>query len=229
MFRVLFTGGGTGGHIYPLAAVAEELQDIAKSRNLTLDFRYFGAPDIFAPVLNEAGIRVEKIFSAKIRRYFDPRNIFDIPKFFLAIIQLLWKIFWFMPDVVFSKGGPGALPVVLVARFYRIPILIHESDTIPGLTNRISAKFARRIAISFSSAASYFKKEAVVTGNPMIRKLLAGSEMEQSAAKKALGFSPDLPLIFFIGASSGATRINDFVLDILPELLPGFQVLHQTE
>lgn len=226
MLRILFTGGGTGGHITPILAVIEELKLIAKNKNINLDLRYFGVPGNFEFILEKEGIMVSKILGGKLRRYFDLRNLMDIPKFFLSIFQLLWMVLWFMPDVLFSKGGPGALVVVLVSRFYRIPVIIHESDAIPGLTNQISGRYAQRIAISFPSAADYFSRNIALVGNP-IRRSLFDNPPDQKTAKIGFNFSPDKPLILFIGGSQGATRINDFVLNSLRDLVKDFQILHQ--
>lgn len=225
--RILFTGGGTGGHITPLISVAVELQKFASQKNIELDLRYFGAPEAYENLLEMNGIAVSKIASSKWRRYFDLRNFIDIPKFIIGFFQALWRVFWFMPDVCFSKGGPGALPVVLTCAFYRVPLMIHESDTIPGLANKISSGYAKRIALSFASAEDYFKGNVVVTGTP-IRHELLGEALEQGIAKRFFGFDPEKPVIFVISGSQGATRINDFVLDAAPELVKAFQILHQT-
>ncbi len=224
--RILLTGGGTGGHIYPLLAVGEELRDIAEKKNIDISLDYFGAPGIYESFLEGDGIRVSKIIGGKWRRYFDLRNLIDIPKFFLSIFQLLWKMLRLMPNVLFSKGGTGALAVVLVARFYRIPVIIHESDTVPGLSNLFSRRFAARIAISFPSAAEYFSGNVALVGNPIRNSLLLTSA-DQKTAKQNLGFIPADPLILFLGGSQGATRINDFVLNNLRDFVKEFQILSQ--
>ena len=227
MLRILFTGGGTGGHITPLISVAVELQKFASQKNLELDFRYFCSPEAYENLLEMNGITVSKIASSKWRRYFDLRNFMDIPKFIIGFCEALWRVFWFMPDVCFSKGGSGALPVVLTCAFYRVPLIIHESDTIPGLANRISGGYAKRIALSFDSAKDFFKGNAVVTGTP-IRHELLGEALEKGTAKQIFGFDPEKPVIFIISGSQGAVRINDFMLDAAPELVKEFQILHQT-
>ncbi len=229
MLRILLTGGGTGGHIYPIVAVTDELRNIAQEKNIAIELLYLGAPGDFARILTDNGIAVSKILDSKWRRYFDLRNITDIPKFFLSCFQAVWKIFWIMPDVLFSKGGPGSLPVILACRFYRIPVFIHESDTIPGLSNRLGSRFASWIGLAFESAKDAFKVKAVVevVGNPIRRSLL--SKLDNPAAlKRALGFNENLPLLLILGSSQGASRINDFILDSLPLLLGDTQLLHQT-
>ncbi len=233
MLRILFTGGGTGGHIYPIIAVTEELQMIVGQSKL--DLRYFGAAGPYRNLLETNGIKVSKILSAKLRRYFDLRNFFDIPILLpLSIIQAFWKVFWFMPDVLFSKGGPGSLPVVLAAKFYRVRIIIHDSDSIMGLANRIASRWADRIAVSFDSTAKALFEDAklagkvTLVGNPIRRSLISGDILDSQTAKKIFGFNPEKPVILVIGGSQGAVKINDFMLEIAEELIKDCQVLHQT-
>jgi len=228
--RVLLTGGGTGGHIYPLIAVAAELQMTASQSGLDLRLRYLGSAGSYRRVLQDNGIKVGKIWSSKLRRYFSFKNFIDFPKFGLSLIQALFKVLWLMPDVVFSKGGPSALAVVLAARFYRIPVIIHESDARPGLTNLITARYARVVTTAFPEAKAYFRRvrgEIVNVGNP-VRRYLLSEEISQTWAKSFLGFDPNLPLILVLGGSQGSERINNFILGILPSLLGLSQVLHQT-
>src|SRR3989338_9754748 len=228
--RVLLTGGGTGGHIYPLIAVAAELQMTASQSGLDLRLRYLGSAGSYRRVLQDNGIKVGKIWSSKLRRYFSFKNFIDFPKFGLSLIQALFKVLWLMPDVVFSKGGPSALAVVLAARFYRIPVIIHESDARPGLTNLITARYARVVTTAFPEAKVYFRRvrgEIVNVGNP-VRRYLLSEEISQTWAKSFLGFDPNLPLILVLGGSQGSERINNFILGILPSLLGLIQVLHQT-
>lgn len=227
-FRVLVTGGGSGGHIYPLVSVITELQILAAQEGVNLEIRYLGVVGPYEGLLLENGVRVQKILSSKLRRYFSLANIIDGPKFIISFLQALWKMLWFMPDIVFTKGGPGALAVVFVARLYRIPVILHESDTVPGVSNLITAKYAEAIVVSFSSTAEYFGgKETITVGNP-IRRYLFGEPLTQSKAKLFLGFDSNSPLVLILGGSQGAVRINDFVLDNLPGLLQITQVFHQT-
>lgn len=225
--RILLTGGGTGGHIYPLVAVKEQIEEELEKRGETAEFRYFGDPGSYEYHLSTNDIIVVKIASSKLRRYFSLLNFFDVFKFFFGVIQSLWKIYWFMPDVVFSKGGPGALAILLVCRFYQIPIVVHESDSIPGLTNKISAKFAKKIEIAFSSAQEYFpqKKEVNLVGNPVRESLLKESDKE--TAKLGFGFDHKKPMVLILGGSQGAERINNFILESLELLATKFQILHQ--
>ncbi len=225
--RILFTGGGTGGHIYPILAVAAKLREWALRNGFQADFRYFGQPGSYAGMLAAQEIRISHIPSSKLRRYFSLLNIVDFFKFFAGFFQGLWKLYWFMPDVVFSKGGPGALSIVLASRFYFIPLAIHESDTVPGLSNSISARFAKVIDVAFSSAVPYFKKPGgrlVIVGNPVRQEFLTRVSSEE--AKRTFGLDPEKPVVLFLAGSQGSNRMNDFVIGNLESLLLKFQVIH---
>jgi len=226
--RIALAGGGSGGHIYPLIAVVEKLERISVEKSLLMEIRYFGPNDMFRPVLEDAGVKISTVFAGKIRRYFSFFNLIDIPKIAIGFVQALFKMYWFMPDVLFSKGGSGAFPVVLAAWFYRIPVIIHDSDAQPGLNNLFSARLAKRIAVSFEKALSYFDaKKTACVGNP-IRSFLLSDKPEQKFAKEKLGFDPEKPVVLFWGGSQGAKRINDLVITDLKDLIKETQVLHQT-
>lgn len=231
--KVILTGGGTGGHIFPLIAVAQELKKQTTELGIALDMRYFGSAREYAQEIVENNIEFVPIISSKLRRYWSPANLIDIPKFFLSLLQLLWKIFWFMPDVIFSKGGPGALAVVLAGKFYLIPVVIHESDSVPGLTNKISDFLAKKIFLSFSSASDYFKsKDIEIIGNPVRPFLLTPTEPfneknKKNQALKGFGFNPNEKTVLILGGSQGAEKLNNFVLEGLEPLLQQFQILHQ--
>lgn len=235
-FRILFTGGGTGGHIFPLLAVAQELKKQTASERLNLDMRYFGAAYQYAEAITANDMAFVPIFSSKLRRYWSALNILDAFKFALSIPQLLWKIFWFMPDAIFSKGGPGALATVLVGKFYGIPIIIHESDSVPGLTNSLSGRLAKKIFLAFDSASGYFKnRNTEVVGNPVRQSLLdqkyslgADEDSAKISARKEFSLTAEAPLILVLGGSQGAEKLNDFIFENLDQLLGDFQIIHQT-
>jgi len=227
--RVVLAGGGSGGHIYPLLGVVEALREVAPEKHIFPSLYYVGPKGEEVQVLEAAKISIKFIAGGKWRRYAALQNIVDIPRFFVSIIQSLWKLFWIMPDVIFSKGGSGALPVVMAGWFYRIPILIHESDIIPGVSNAISGKFATRVAVSFEKAKFYFpQKKTAVTGSPIRPSLLKGGIVSPQDAKEELGFDPKQRLLLVLGGSQGAQAINDFVVTNLEQLTEIFQVFHQT-
>ena len=224
MTKILLTGGGSGGHVYPLLAVSDMLKIIGGD---IVDISYMGPVSPLNDEFLKREIPIKKIWGSKVRRYASFQNVLDVPKFILSIFQAIVKMYFIMPDVVFSKGGTGALPVILAARFYFIPIIIHESDSIPGLTNRISGRFAKRIGISFPEAVDYFDGTKVaLVGNP-VRPELFQNPIDKKDAKEQLGFSRDVPLIFVVGGSLGAVRVNEFIISSLKDILETYQVLHQ--
>lgn len=228
-FRILLTGGGSGGHVYPLIAVAEHLKILTAKRGVFLEIHYLGpfskANSFF---FTDPEIKIHHLTAAKIRRYFSLANLLDIPKFFWSVIEAWFKVFWLMPDIIFSKGGPGALAVVFAGWFYRIPIVIHESDSVPGITNIVSSRFAKRIAVAFERAKNYFDpKKTAWIGNP-VRKELLESRLTEEAAKEYLGFNQKDPLVLILGGSQGAQKLNEFILTNLENLIQETQILHQT-
>ncbi len=225
---MVLAGGGTGGHVYPTLAVLDVLRDRFNEAGLPHEITRMGPRDGYEPLFESRGVVMSPIIAGKLRRYASIMNIIDAPKFFIGLLQALWKLYVIMPDVIFSKGGTGALPVVIAGWFYRIPIAIHESDAKPGLTNLFSARFARKIFLSFPDAAPYFDPgRTTVTGAPVRAKLL-GVLTAKLVAKETLGFSGGQPLLLVLGGSQGSARINDFMLANLTTVIKETQVLHQT-
>lgn len=227
-FLIVFTGGGSGGHVYPLLAISEALQKKLAVLNAPYEFFYMGPKDAYAALLERQGMTMRPIIAGKLRRYLSILNIIDIPKFAIGFVQALWNLYFIMPDFVFSKGGTGSLGVVIAAWFYRIPVAFHESDAQPGLNNLLSAYFARNIFVSFDRAAQYFNPAITkVTGAPLRNDLLVGRTTKE-LAKENLGFDPAKPLTLILGGSQGAVRINDFIVENLEQMILMTQVLHQT-
>lgn len=231
--KIMLTGGGTAGHLNPLLAVSSAIRKIGNEKNISIRLSYIGCPGrYYAKKFKESRIPVKKIFSSKIRRYASLKNIWEIPKFIIGIAQSLWYVFREMPDIVVSKGGPGSLAPVIAARFYSIPVAIHESDAVPSRTTKFSAKFAKKIFLSFKEAETGLspseRERCEVVGNPL-REFLTKDFPNKAEAKKKLGFNPEKPLLLILGGSQGARRINNLVTASLPELLGfGIQILHQT-
>ncbi|MFH1894627.1 MAG: UDP-N-acetylglucosamine--N-acetylmuramyl-(pentapeptide) pyrophosphoryl-undecaprenol N-acetylglucosamine transferase [Patescibacteria group bacterium] len=228
--KILFTGGGTAGHIMPLVAVAREIRKIYPKGDLK--FSYLGPKDNFGSLLlSQEGIKIKGIFAGKIRRYFSPKtffqNIFDVLfKIPLGIIQSFFYIFFSAPDIIFSKGGYGALPATISGWLLRVPIFLQESDIIPGQTNRFLSKFAMEIFVSFpvKKIEHLPKNKMIFAGNPTRRELLEGSQKE---AKEFFKLTLEKPVVLILGGSQGSQRINYMLLEILPELLSDFEIIHQ--
>lgn len=225
--RILFTGGGTGGHLFPVIAVAREVKRLAEEKRiLDIQLYYIGPDDFASAELQEEDIHSFAVWSGKARRYFSLKNIADTLKLAAGILRALWKLFVIMPDVIFSKGGYGAIPTLTAGRIFRIPIIIHDSDAVPGVVSRWSAKFAKRIAVSYASAGAFFPLEkTALTGTPIRKRALGGNPDE---ARELLGVYSKDPVLFFIGGSQGAQKINDALIGILPELLKKYEVIHHT-
>jgi UDP-N-acetylglucosamine--N-acetylmuramyl-(pentapeptide) pyrophosphoryl-undecaprenol N-acetylglucosamine transferase len=224
MKRIVLVGGGSGGHFYPLIAVAEQLNNV-KAGGFPLELYYMGPEPYNKAVLDEQGIRFVSCPSGKKRKYFSLLNYLDIFKVIYGFFVAIVKLYIIYPDVIFSKGSYTSVPVTVAGYLLRIPIVIHESDSKPGSANKLAARFARYIAISFDEAAKYFpNKKIALTGIPL------RNELTQNVADPiaALGLPSERPIIFVTGGSFGAERLNNLILDSLDELLPNYTIFHQT-
>lgn len=225
--RIILTGGGTGGHFYPLIAVADAVYNQAEEKKLLdeLDL-YYLAPDPYnQEVLDEHDISFRSISAGKLRTHFSVKNFLDLFKTAWGVLKALWTVFVIYPDVVFAKGGYVSFPVLVAARILRIPVMIHESDSVPGRVNRWAGSFASQIAVSFPQAIEYFPDEKVaLTGNPIRAEI---ADPSQEGAREYLDMKEDIPIIFVIGGSQGSETINSVVLEALPKLLESYYVIHQ--
>ncbi len=225
--KIVLLGGGTGGHFYPLMAVARSLRDIAEEEHIvSLDLVLMGDKPFDPDVMREESVSFEMIPAGKIRRYFSFLNFTDSIKTLRGIFRALWRFTLHPPDIIFSKGGYDAFPVLVAARLYRIPVMIHESDAVPGVVNTWAATFARRIGVSFPEAAKYFPPDKVaLVGNPIRPGILGGSSDE---AYDIFNLETGVPIVFILGGSQGAQKINDIILSTLPELVEKVQIIHST-
>ncbi|HPN89357.1 MAG TPA: glycosyltransferase, partial [Candidatus Paceibacterota bacterium] len=155
--KILFTGGGTGGHFYPVIAVAEEVKRICTEQKIVAPELYFMSDKPYNErALSDNGLKFVPVQAGKIRRYFSLMNFFDVFKTIFGSIRAIFTLFSIYPDVVFGKGGYASFPGLLAARLLRIPVVIHESDSHPGRVTLWAGKFAKRIAVSYPEAAKYF-------------------------------------------------------------------------
>lgn len=228
--KIVFTGGGSGGHFYPIIAIAEALEDLVREEHLIEPELYYFAPAPFdEKALFENNIAFVRIPAGKMRRYAAFQNITDLFVTATGVLTAVLALFRLYPDIVVSKGGYASVPTILAAWILRIPIIIHESDAKPGRANLLAARFAAKIAISFDSAAKYFPEDVqdriARTGIP-IRKALMRVETE--GAQQYLGLERDLPTILILGGSQGAVKINETVLSSIAGLIAFANVIHQT-
>lgn len=208
----------------PIVAVADKLKKLLEQAGEKPEFLLVSNESFFNIAASNAGIPIKNIKAYKIRRYWSSKNITEIINLPIGFFQSIWNVYQFMPDVVFSKGGFVSLPVVAAAWIFRLPIIIHESDSVPGLANRLAAIMADKIAISFKdSNHSFSAKKIVFTGNPMRAEILNG---DRAAAFGHFGLKTDLPVMLAVGGSQGSQKINDILLETFPNLAPKVQIIH---
>lgn len=225
--KIVLAGGGSGGHFYPLIAVAQELNAIADARNLVKpELHYLANTPYDEALLYENDIEYHHVSAGKIRKYVSLKNATDFFKTLVGLPTALHILFKIYPDVVFSKGGYPSVPVVFAARLLRIPVFIHESDAVPGRANLWAGKFAARVAISYPEAALQFphKERVAYTGNPIRKEVV---QVATHGAHEYLQLDTNIPTLLILGGSQGAQALNDCVLQALPALLNDYQVIHQ--
>ena len=225
--KILFTGGGTGGHFYPIIAVVEALHDIVKESSLIEPELYYAAPDPYdKEKLAQQNITFVRTRAGKLRRYFSLLNILDFFKTGWGVIVSVLRVFFLYPDVIFGKGGYASFPTLLAARLFRIPVIIHESDTVPGRVNRWAGTFAYRVALSYPEAAKFFAGDkTAVIGNPIRKSILIPA---REGAHEFLKLEREVPILFIVGGSQGSKILNDVILAALPQLTEKYQIIHQT-
>lgn len=226
--KILFTGGGTGGHFYPIIAVVEAILDLAKERKILNPELYYMAPTPYNPrLLFDYGVQYIRVPAGKMRRYFSFLNFTDIFKTIYGCLWSLYKVYSIYPDVIFGKGGYASFPTLFAAKILNIPVIIHESDSKPGRVNAWAGKFAKRIALSYPSAIQYFKhrERVAYTGNPIRSSI---TNPLSHGAKEFLNLEDNVPTVLVLGGSQGSKKINDVIVEALPLLLNNYQVIHQT-
>ncbi len=225
--KIVLTGGGSGGHFYPIVAVAQSLHEIIKRERLVgVEIFFISDAPYDERALFENGVEFKQAYAGKMRRYFSILNVFDIFLTIIGVLKAIVQLFKIFPNVVFAKGGYASFPTLFAAKILHIPVVIHESDSVPGRLNKWAGKFATRIAVSYPEAAKYFPKEKVAyTGNPLRKDILKPAT---EGAFEFFNLEKDVPTIFILGGSHGAEIINDNITDVLPELLEKYQIIHQT-
>lgn len=219
MKKIVLTGGGTAGHVTPNIALLPGLREAG------YDILYIGSYEGMEKNLIQAeGVAYRGIATGKFRRYFSLKNLTDPFRVIKGYFEARKYIREYQPDVVFSKGGFVAVPVVLAAGKQHIPVIIHESDMTPGLANKICMNSASKICCNFpETLKSLPADKAVLSGSPIRKELLSGSRLE---GLRFTGLSAEKPILLMIGGSTGSVVINNALRSILPDLLKEFQVIH---
>ncbi len=216
---LVLTGGGTAGHVMPNLALAPGL----RAAGWTL--HYFGSQAGPERGLAEAaGIPFDAIASGKLRRYFSWKNFVDPFRVIRGLAQAHARLGALGANLVFSKGGFVAVPVVYAAFLRRIPVVLHESDLTPGLANRLCLPACRRVCVSFPETLRHLPPaQAMLTGPPLRAELFHG---RRDPGLARLGFTDERPVVLAVGGSSGSSALNQAVRAALPRLTERYQVAH---
>jgi len=221
---IVFTGGGTGGHVFPGLAVAEELKSLWQGRIIWIGSN----KGIERQLLKAAGIPFFGIPAGKLRRYFSIKNIMDIFRVIGGLAASLHILAREKPLLLFSKGGYVSVPPVIAARLLGIRVITHESDAQPGLATRINSRFAEKILVSFSESAGYFsdkmRKRVVQVGNPVRRELFFG---KKKYGRRLVGCPENKKVLLVLGGSQGSAQINYLIRHNLDRLAKACFVVHQ--
>lgn len=218
MRKIVMTGGGTAGHVNPNLALMPKLE------KLKYEIVYIGSKTgIEREIIGKTAIPYHAISSGKLRRYLDVKNFTDPFKVGAGFFQALGILRKEKPDIVFSKGGFVSVPVVAAARVLKIPVLAHESDLTPGLANKIAARFADKLLVTFPETLPHVGEKGILVGSPIREELFTG---DGEKARTQAGFPADKPVILVMGGSIGSVKINEALRSLLPELLQEYSVFH---
>ncbi|GAA2234998.1 undecaprenyldiphospho-muramoylpentapeptide beta-N-acetylglucosaminyltransferase [Promicromonospora sukumoe] len=237
-FRLLVTGGGTGGHTYPALTTLRALQARLAASGTAVSVLWAGTADgLEARVTASEGIRFLPVATGKLRRSGNPlgmlsaSNMKDMARVPIGVAQARSIVSDFKPDVILSTGGYVAVPVGIAAGLVRRPLVVHEQTVRLGLANRLLAKRATRVAVSSPSTIELLpegvRERAVVTGNPVRAEVLTGEPLKAVDALGLDSFDPDLPVLYVTGGAQGSVQINELVTGALPWLLERANVIHQ--
>lgn len=221
--KIVITGAG-GGHFYPLIAVAERIRKEAFTQKIIQPELYFFSDKPYdEEALFSVDCKFVKTPAGKLRLYPSFETVTDIFKTIYGCMVAIGKLYSLYPDVVFAKGGYASFPTLFAARLLSIPVIVHESDTVPGRTTKWAGKFAHRVALSYQEASKFYPAEVVaLTGQPIRDEILPPEDYKREYIKK------DRPVILIFGGSQGSQTINDAMIEIIPTLLNTYDIVHQT-
>lgn len=217
---IVFTGGGTAGHVTPNLALIKRLQ----AENWSVN--YIGSKHGIEHVLiSNVGIPYYSVMTGKLRRYFSWKNFVDPFNIICGTVQAYFRLRKIKPNIVFSKGGFVSFPVIIAAWVRGIPVIAHESDVTPGLANRLSFPFTSDVCLTFEKAKQYFKRKdkLIITGTPIRDELLIG---DRNKGMQFCAFERDKPCILVLGGGLGSDKINFALRQSLDKLLSKFNIIH---
>ncbi len=220
--RVIVSGGGTGGHIYPALAVAAQLRS-----QYGAEILFLGSDDgLETQLVPAAGFRLETIKAGKLRRYISWQTVKGVMRVPVGVVQAVEIVRKFRADAAFTSGGYVAVPAGLAAYLNRVPLLMHQQDVPPNLSNKQVAPLATRISVAFEDSLAYFPaRKTLVLGNPVRQEILDIRQVGPMVARMRFGLAGDQPMLLVTGGSQGARHLNQVVCRALPELLEICQVL----
>jgi UDP-N-acetylglucosamine--N-acetylmuramyl-(pentapeptide) pyrophosphoryl-undecaprenol N-acetylglucosamine transferase len=223
--KILFTGGGSAGHVTPNLALIRRFQEAGWETMYIGSYTGIEKELITNNDNNLKSIPYFPISTGKLRRYFSWRNFIDPCKILFGTLQAIYLCRKLKPNVIFSKGGFVSFPVVVAGWLCRIPVFIHESDPTPGLANKLSFPFATKICLTIADTTKYIKNKTkiIVTGTPIRKELLEGNA---ELGRKICGFNTNKKIILVFGGSLGAEIINDAIRKLLPQLSSQYQIAH---
>lgn len=238
-FKIVFAGGGTGGHIYPGIAVADEVRAIFEENNLSVKIYWIGADrgmdqNLVEKNLVSCGGSIDEFIGipcGKLRRYLSLKNFTDLFRIVSGYFKAKKVLKAINPDVVFSKGGFVSVPPCRAAKKLHIPFYTHECDFTPGLATRLNSKKATGVFVTYEETKNYFsdelKERCTVTGNPVRPVFYENTAKE---GKSFLNVNPKSkkPILLVLGGSLGARQVNNLVIENLEWLKENFFVVHQT-
>jgi UDP-N-acetylglucosamine--N-acetylmuramyl-(pentapeptide) pyrophosphoryl-undecaprenol N-acetylglucosamine transferase len=218
--KIIFAGGGTGGHVYPALATIEALK---KTGNF--DILYIGGyRGIEKEILPGQSIAFKIIWISGFQRYFTLQNFLFFLKLFISLIQSAIILLKYKPDVVVGTGGYVSGPVLYMAAKLGYPTLIQEQDSYPGITTRLLARYVDVICVPYAGVDQYLKRSkgrVVITGNPVRSSL---NLVDKAQAVQTWQFDPDRPVVFVFGGSQGAEAINQVIVQIADEFIKDYQI-----
>ncbi|MGC6422709.1 MAG: undecaprenyldiphospho-muramoylpentapeptide beta-N-acetylglucosaminyltransferase [Flavobacteriaceae bacterium] len=210
--RIIISGGGTGGHIFPALSIADAL----KEKHKQLEIRFVGGyGKMEMEKVPQAGYSISGIWIDGFQRKWSKRNLIFPLKLLVSLIQSLLYVLWYRPQIVVGTGGFASGPLLFIASLLGVPSLIQEQNSYPGITNRLLGKYVTKIAVSYPHMERYFPfKKIVLTGNPT-RKGIGNKKINQKSAKAYFGLATNKKTIVILGGSLGAKRINELVAEKL--------------
>ncbi len=222
---IYFTGGGTGGHVFPGIAVAQEW---SARFNIPMEqLLWIGSgKQLERDIVGRFKMKYKAISSGKLRRYFDFRNFFDLFKIGIGFIQIFFFLLFKRPTVIFSKGGYVSVPPCIAAKLLRIPFITHESDMTPGLATRINSRFSTAVLTAYEETTAYIRKgiPCKAVGNPVRSEIFNG---DSQTGKKLANVANNKKIVLVLGGSLGAANLNKLVFGAAPLLQEEFHFIHQ--